>query len=371
MTETAFAAVLTEPRKFDYREYPIPDIGPEEGLLRVEAAGLCGTDYEQFAGHLDGTKWDTRPIIPGHEIMGHVDRLGREAAREWGVKEGDRVTVDSSIPCGRCFQCNAGRAVLCKSGLGYGIRKGCAEPPYLWGGYATHMYLHPRARLHPIPDDIPTNVMSLFNPLSNAVRWMLEKPNMKVGDKVVICGPGQRGLLAVFAARMAGAGQIIITGTDEDAHRLSLAAELGADATINVDQEDPVERVRDLTGGERADIVLDVSAFSIEPLIQALDIVRPGGTIVVAGLKNQKPLEGFVSDRLILDEISMVGVLSSGWISVETAIDMLRRDWKELQVLCTHGYPVGEAEKAVRVLGREITDGPEAVHIHLEATESP
>ncbi len=67
----------------------------------------------------------------------------------------------------------------------------------------------------------------------------------------------------------------------------------------------------------------------------------------------------------------MVGVLSSGWISVETAIDMLRRDWKELQVLCTHGYPVGEAEKAVRVLGREITDGPEAVHIHLEATESP
>ena len=184
MTEKAFAAVLTEPRKFDYREYPIPDIGPEEGLLRVEAAGLCGTDYEQFAGHLDGTKWDTRPIIPGHEIMGHVDRLGREAAREWGVKEGDRVTVDSSIPCGRCFQCNAGRAVLCKSGLGYGIRKGCAEPPYLWGGYATHMYLHPRARLHPIPDDIPTNVMSLFNPLSNAVRWMLEKPNMKVGDKV-------------------------------------------------------------------------------------------------------------------------------------------------------------------------------------------
>jgi alcohol dehydrogenase len=361
--------VLTEPRTFEYREYPLPDIGPEEGLLRVEAAGLCGTDYEQFSGHLDGTKWATRPIIPGHEIMGWVDRLGRDAAREWGVKEGDRVTVDSSIPCGRCFQCIAGQAVLCKSGLGYGIRKGCADAPYLWGGYATHMYLHPQARLHPIPDNVPTNVMSLFNPLSNAVRWMLEKPNMKVGDKVVITGPGQRGLLAVFAARMAGAGQVIITGKAEDEYRLSLAAQLGADATINVDEEDPVERVRDLTGGERADIVLDVSAFSTEPLIQALDMVRPGGTIVVAGLKNQKPLEGFVSDRLILDEISMVGVLSSGWVSVETSIAMIRRNWKELEVLCTHGYPVSEAEKAVRVLGREITDGPEAVHIHLEAQE--
>ncbi len=370
MTDTAQAAVLTEPRHFEYREFDIPEIGPDDGLLRVEAAGLCGTDYEQFTGDLDGTKWDTRPIIPGHEILGHVDRMGREAAREWGVKEGDRVTVDSSIPCGRCFQCNAGRAVLCKSGIGYGIRMGCADPPHLWGGYASHMYLHPRARLHPVPDDIPTDVMSLFNPLSNAVRWMLEKPNMKMGDKVVITGPGQRGLLAVFAARLAGAAQIIITGKEEDAHRLKLAAELGADATINVDAEDPVERVRDLTGGERADIVLDVSAFSTEPLIQALDMVRPGGTIVVAGLKGQKPLEGFVSDRLILDEISMLGVLSSGWLSVETAIDMIRRNWRELQVLCTHGYPVGEAEKAVRVLGREITDGPEAVHIHIDAKQT-
>ena len=170
MVEKAHAAVLTEPRTFEYRDFDIPDIGPDEGILRVEAAGLCGTDYEQFTGHLEGTRWDVRPVIPGHEVLGHVDRVGRDAAREWGVKEGDRVTVESSVPCGHCFQCAIGRPVLCKSNMGYGLRTSSDVAPHLWGGYATHMYLHPRARMHRVPDDVPTDVMSLYNPMSNAVR---------------------------------------------------------------------------------------------------------------------------------------------------------------------------------------------------------
>ena len=367
MTEKAHAAVLIEPRRFEYRDYDIPDIGADDGLLRVEAAGLCGTDYEQFAGHLEGTKWDVRPIIPGHEILGHIDRLGRNAAREWGVKEGDRVTVEASIPCGHCFQCQVGRAVLCRSNMGYGLRTGCETPPYLWGGYATHMYLHPRARLHRVPDDVPTAVMSLFNPMSNAVRWALERPGTGVGDTIVIEGPGQRGLLSVVAARIAGAGMIIVTGTAADTRRLELARELGADATIVVDDEDPVERVLALTDDGGADVVLDVAAVSTEPIVQAVDMVRPGGTIVLAGLKNQRPIDGLVTDKLVIKEISMIGVLSSSWTSVETAIDIIKRNWRELEKLCTHTYPIDQAETAVRLLGREIEDGPEPVHINLDA----
>lgn len=367
MTQTAHAAVLTEPRTFEIREYPIPDIKPDEGVLKVEAAGLCGTDYEQFNGHLTGTKWDIRPIIPGHEILGFVDRLGREAAKEWGVKEGDRVTVESSIPCGQCLQCQLGRPVLCKNNTGYGLRKSCAEPPYLWGGYATHMYLHPRARLHRAPAGVPAAAMSLFNPLANAVRWALDKPGLRVGDSIVIEGPGQRGLLAVFAAKVAGAGQVIITGTKADKERLALAKRLGADATICVDEEDPVARVLDLTAGAKADIVLDVAAVSTEPIIQAVDMVRPGGTVVLAGLKNSKPVSGLVTDRIVINEIAVLGVLSSTWTATETAIQLLGSRWRELEMLCTHSYPVRRAEQALKVLGREVVDGPEAVHVSLDA----
>jgi alcohol dehydrogenase len=367
MGESAHVAVLVEPRRFEYREYPIPETGRDDGILKIEAAGLCGTDYEQFNGHLVGTPWDVRPIIPGHEIIGRIDRVGRDAADRWRVKEGDRVVVEASIPCGQCFQCQVGRAVLCQSNMGYGLRISCDRPPHLWGAYATHMYLHPRATVHKVPDDLSTAVLSLFNPMSNAVRWGLERGGIGVNDSVVIEGPGQRGLLAVVAARVVGAGQIIVTGTKADAHRLSLARSLGADATINVDEADPVERVKALTGGRGADVVLDVSAGSTKPVVQAMEMVRPGGTVVIAGLKSRKPIEGFISDLMITKEINMVGALSSSWTAVETALGIIRRRRDDLARLCTHHYPVEKAETAVRVLGREIVDGPEAVHIHIEA----
>ena len=367
MTDKARVAVLTEPRTFDYREGRTPRHRRRRRLLRVEAAGLCGTDWEQYLGHLDNTPWSVRPIVPGHEILGWIEKVGPEAAKRWGVKEGDRVTVEASIPCGQCFQCQVGRPVLCRSGMGYGLRMGFDNPPHLWGGYGTHMYLHPRATLHRAPSDVPTSIMSLFNPMSNAVRWAVERPETGIGDTIVIEGPGQRGLLSVVAAREAGAGKIIVTGTHQDRYRLSLARELGADETIVVGSEDPVERVIEATGGRLADVVVDVSALATEPIVQAIEMVRPGGKVVVAGLKSSNPIPGFISDKLITKEISMLGVLSSSWSSVEKAIDVIRRKGDTLKKLCTHHYPVDEADRAVRVLGREIVDGPEAVHVHIEA----
>ncbi len=371
MTEKAYAAVLTERRKFDTRQVELPDTGPDDGLLRVEAAGLCGTDYEQFDGHFAGTVRGTLPMTPGHEILGRVERAGADAAKRWGVKEGDRVVMETSIACGECRQCLHGRAIHCDANMGYGIRMGFDTPPHLWGGYASHLYLDPRSRMHKVPDDIPTDAMSLFNPLSNAVHWAWERPGLKEGQTMVIEGPGQRGLLSLVVAREAGAGQVIVTGTKADRARLALATELGADATIVVDDEDPVERVREITGGHGADIVLDVSSGSTEPLLQGVDMVRKGGTLVVAGLKTHNALNNFYTDKLIFNEIAMLGVLSSDWSSTEKAVEILARRWRELQVLCTHAYPVGEAETAVRVLGREIEDGPEPVHIHLDTTVAP
>ena len=221
--------------------------------------------------------------------------------------------------------------------------------------------------MHKAPNDVPTDIMSLFNPMSNAVRWAVERPETGIGDTIVIEGPGQRGLLAVVAAREAGAGKIIVTGTRDDTLRLSLARELGADETIIVEDDDPVERVIEATDGKLADIVVDVSAFATEPITQAIEMVRPGGKVVVAGLKSFKPIPNFISDKLITKEIAMLGVLSSTWSSVEKSIDIIRRQGDALAKLCTHHYPVDQADTAVRVLGREVVDGPEAVHVHIDA----
>ena len=168
-----------------------------------------------------------------------------------------------------------------------------------------------------------------------------------------------------------GAGQIIVTGTAADKFRLEIAEELGAAATINVEKEDPVDRVHQLTNGRKADIVLDVSMGSTEPLIQGVEMLKKGGTLVVAGVKTHNALNNFYSDKLLFNEISMLGVLSSDWEDTARAIEILTDKWQELGKLCTHNYTLDEAEKAVQLLGREIQDGDEPIHIHLDTTKAP
>lgn len=362
----AHAAVLTEPRKFDIREFAIPEIGADDAVLKMEAAGLCGTDYEQYAGHLKGTPWDFFPVIPGHEIQGWVDRIGPEAKKKWRLKEGDHVVMEAIIPCGCCFQCAIGSPLQCESQMGYGLYLPSTKPPHLWGGYASHLYVHPRALLHKVPAGIPTGALSLYNPLSSAVRWAGEVPRTGVGDTVVILGPGQRGILCAVVAKESGASTVIVTGTRHDKGRLEIVRKLGATHTIDVDAENAVERVHEITGGRGADVIVDVSAQATQPIVDAVEMVRRGGTIVLAGLKSFKPVGNLVTDKIVVKEIKMIGVLSAGWVSVERALDILRRRHAELAPLCTHSIPLAQADHAVKLLGREVDDGREVVHVMLD-----
>jgi len=371
VTNTAFASVLTAKREFQLREVPIPEIASDDGVLRMECAGLCGTDYEQYDGHFIGTIHGQLPMTLGHEIMGFVEKLGSKAQKRWGVKEGDRVIVETSIPCGECLSCQDGRPVFCYKNMGYGIRIGFDLKPHLWGGYASHLYLHPNARLHKVPDNIPTGPMSLFNPLSNAVRWAWKKPALREGQTIVIEGPGQRGLLAVAVAKKLNAGLIICTGTDKDSYRLKLAKQLGADVTIDVTKENPVERVFKETGGEKADIVLDVSMGAVEPILQGIEMLKKGGIFVNAGVKSRNVISNFSSDKLLFNEISFLGVLSSDWEDTAEAVNILSDDWKTLAPLSTHSFPLDKAETAVQMLGREVEDEIESIHIHLDTMVAP
>jgi threonine dehydrogenase-like Zn-dependent dehydrogenase len=357
----ALAAVLVAPRRLELQEFAVPDAADDDGILSVEACGLCGTDYEQWIGEFDFN--NGKPLIPGHEIMGRVGAIGDAARSRWGIAEGDRIAVEGTIPCGTCKWCLTGVYKQCGK-QAYGLRVGVDVPPSLWGGYATHMYLHPRAVVHRLPSDIPTDVMSLFNPLSNAVRWTCEVGGVGLGSSVVICGPGQRGLLAVLAAADAGAQQIIVTGTKLDHARLAQAIALGATSVIDIDEQDPIAAVRQLTSGNLVDVVVDVTNGANSPIVQAVEMIRPGGKIVLAGLKGRHPIEGLLTDRIVVKEIQVLGVMSAGWTSVELAIRIIERRRDLLARLKPKAFALEDVTTAVRTLGREIVD-PDVLHLHL------
>ena len=359
---TSRAVVQEGPRRLRRLQFPLPQIGPEDALLRVEACGICGSDYEQYAGVLPAPF----PVIPGHEPVGVIDRIGDVAARRWGVKRGDRVAVETLLPCGHCPECVAGRYRLCRgrgamSAYGYISTN---TPPSLWGGYAQYMYLDPHSLVHRMSQDVPAELAVLFNPLGAGFRWAVEMPGAKVGDTVVVLGPGQRGLASVIACREAGAGCIIVTGLVADERKLALARRFGAHHTIDVQAEDPVGRVREITDGHMADVVVDVTAYALEAVTQAVDMARRGGTIVLGGTKGFKAVPDFVSDKIVVKELTVKGAFGVDYPAYEAAIHLIESGRYPLEETHTHTLPMEKAEHALRLLAREIPD-EEAIHIAL------
>src|SRR5437667_6316983 len=228
---TSRAVVQNGPRALELGELPVPDIDDESALLRVEACGICGSDAEQYAGVLPVRF----PLIPGHEPLGIIERIGDRAARRWGVDAGDRVAVESLIPCGHCRACTEGRYQLCRGRggmFGHGYVP-LAHAPGLWGAYADYMYLDPFSLVHRMRKDIPASLAVMFNPLGAGFRWAVEIPDTGPGDTVLVLGPGQRGLACVIAARAAGADTIIVTGLGRDAPKLAPPPNPGPDPTIH------------------------------------------------------------------------------------------------------------------------------------------
>lgn len=198
---TSWAMVLTGPRRLELREFPLPETGDEDGLLKLELIGVCGSDPGIYKGKTRGAD-RPYPIIPGHEIVGRVERMGPGARKRHGVKEGDRVIVEYAFGCGTCPPCLSGSYVRCEKRYTYGSMISCQDPPHLFGAYADYLYIHPRAMVHRIGEDItPETGVLISAVLGNGVRWLTEAGGLRLGQSVVIVGPGQQGLGGVVAAR--------------------------------------------------------------------------------------------------------------------------------------------------------------------------
>jgi 2-desacetyl-2-hydroxyethyl bacteriochlorophyllide A dehydrogenase len=357
------AIVQTAPRAFETRELPLPDIGADDALLRVEACGICGSDYEQYEGALPAKY----PVIPGHEPVGRIHAIGPAAAERWGVREGDRVCVEALAPCGNCPQCTSGSTHLC-SGRGgiasYGFLS-LNDPPGLWGGYAEYLYLPPAVAVHPIDEAIDPAIATLFNPIGAGFRWAVAMPRLQPGETIVVLGPGQRGLGSVLAAKEAGAGQVIVTGLDRDAPKLDLARQFGADLTLTVDKDDVRRAVREATNGRGPDVVIDVTSYATSAVTLAIDLVRRGGRVVLAGTKGLgNPVPDFFSDKIVIKELTVIGALGVDHTNYERAVRLIESRKYPLEKMHTHTLPLEEAERAIRLLsGAE--PGEQAIHIAL------
>jgi threonine dehydrogenase-like Zn-dependent dehydrogenase len=356
LPKTSFAMVQTAPRKLEARDLPLPEIDDDSGLLRVEACGICGSDYEQFEGVLR----TPLPVVPGHEPLGVVAEIGERAARRWGVDVGDRVAVETMLSCHHCGPCLGGSYHLCDSRRIYSYIP-LSEPPGLWGAYAQYLFLAPNCIVHKVDASLPASTAVMFNPLGAGFRWAVELPQTGPGDRVVILGPGQRGLASVLACREAGAAQIIVTGLAADAKKLTLAREFGADATIDVENEDARARIRELTGGRGADVVVDVSSYATEPVAASIDYVRMGGTVVLAGVKGFQPIPNFVSDKVVMKEVTIKGAIGVTRTGYANAIRLIERRQAPIERMHTHDFALPDAERAIRMLARQIP-GEESIH---------
>jgi threonine dehydrogenase-like Zn-dependent dehydrogenase len=178
---------------------------------------------------------------------------------------------------------------------------------------------------------------------------------------VVVVGPGQRGLASVIAARAAGADTVIVLGLASDARKLALAHELGADHTIDVQNEDARRRVKELTHGRGADVVVEVSANATEPVADALHYVATGGRIVLAGVKGFKAVPDFVSDLIVVKEATILGAFGVTSHAYRAAIRLIESGRVPLERLHTHDFGLEEAELAIRTLAGE-APGEASIH---------
>ena len=363
MAEKVLAAVRTGAHKTEFREYPMPEVPDDGALLKVEVAGICGTDVKFYAKPpIDD------PVIMGHENIGYIAKAGKQFMARKKVKEGDLVFVEHYVPCFACEWCHKGEYRLCAGtdwrknpeAIRYGYTS-ANRAPHLWGGFAQYMYLPWNAVLHKVPDTITPELAGVVTPMANGIQWALFDCDVGYDSSVLIQGPGQQGLSQVVACRQAGASMIIVTGTSKDKIRMDVALRLGADHVINVEEVDPAEKIRELTGGEGVDVALDCTAGGgLAPVLLGIEALRrKGGTILVQGEVATFP--DFPIGKLTNKYITVKSARGHNYRSCELALKQLASDRFPLDLVTTHRMGLEDTDRAIKAVG----DAKEVIHVSL------
>ena len=366
MSRVTAAVLAAYEQPLEIRQYPdIAEPGPGEALVRVELAGICGTDVHLWLGQLPVPL----PVILGHESAGRIERLGPGLERDWRgnlLAPGDRVTWASSLVCGECFYCRVKRQpTRCVSRKAYGISYCADEPPHLRGGYAEKILLRADTAIFKLPDTLPSEaVVGAGCALVTAIHG-LERCPVQWGDVVLIQGTGPVGLAALAVARQAGAMRTIVIGGPE--HRLELARRFGADLVIDIDgTPDPKARQKqaiEASGGYGADVVIECVGHP-EAVNEGIELCRDGGKFLVLGQYANAGNISFnphIITRKQLEVRGSWGFEPRHWDLALTLLD--RTDWKRLFAEeITHRFPLREADAALQTV-RQWRSGKTVIEI--------
>lgn len=335
------------PKEARYEEVPTPQIGPDDVLIRVKAAGLCGTDLELY----DGTMFYLTsgmaelPLIPGHEWSGEIVELGSNAS-EFSV--GDRVTGECSVGCRSCSYCVKGWYNQCPLRTETGILNRD-------GGFAEFISF-PKHFLHKC-NEMEYDEAAFIEPTGIAL-YPTKLTAVCPEDYVAVMGPGPIGLFAVQTAKAYGARKVILVGT-KDA-RLQVGKEIGADLVINIKTDNLVEKLRQATDGHMIDVVIE-AVGKVAVWDDIASIIAPRARVAMTGLfAGQKCAVDF--DPLVVNNITILGVLGGPGVWDE-AIDLHERGIITAKPLITHRLPLSEFSEGIEIM-RNRTDN--AIKVVLE-----
>ena len=343
---TCRAVVFTGDERFEVREFSVPDPPPRGAVLRVEAVGMCGSDVAQWHGKvtLPGMRY---PIVPGHEVVGVVHALAPDA--DLGVEEGDRVAVDEVL-----------RAPGPLRVYGYTAMDD-SEEVGLYGGFGEYMRILPGTVLHRLTSAAPPEELTLFEPLASALSWV-RTAEVGPDTSVVIEGPGHQGLAVLQCVLAAGAERVVVTGTASDAVRLDAARAMGAQA---VEVDAALDVVGELTDGQGADIVFDVTPAPAA-VQGAIDLVRTGGLVVLAGLKERRPVQ-IISDDIVTRSLRVVAGNAFTPASLADAVRLLNEGSVDTAALRGATFDIDHVDEAIDLLLRR-APGRDAVRVSLRHT---
>ncbi|MCS7120272.1 MAG: alcohol dehydrogenase catalytic domain-containing protein [Nitrososphaerota archaeon] len=337
----AVVKVKRGPGNVELMEKEVPKVGFDEVLIEVKYTGICGTDIHIY----HDTAFYTPPVVLGHEYSGVIVEKGS------GVKDydvGDRVTSPATIPCGKCYMCRTNHANRCVGD------KRVLGSHRADGTFAKYVNV-PASILHKIPENLPFDEAAMVELVACVVRLVYERVCVQPGDTVAVVGPGPAGLVALQAAKAAGAGLVVVTGIRADKERLETARSLGADVTVNCDEEDPVESVKSLTDGLGVDVVLEASGAP-SARRQAFQLVRKCGRVGLLGLGKPSEMD---LDRIVEGELDVKGSWGTVWTSWRRSITLLSQGKIRLAPLITaklhleewsEGFRMIEERRALKVL---------------------
>jgi threonine dehydrogenase-like Zn-dependent dehydrogenase len=358
------AAVKTGIECTALQEFECPVVADDSALLRVESAGVGGSDPELYR------KAEHAPIIMGHENVGTIAEIGASAARRWGLVPGDRVALHEYLPCWHCKWCLQGDFRLCEE-IDFFVVKDrtgtprfgtslCTRWPHLWGGYAQYLHMPWNSVIHKLPTGMDARLATLAIPFGNGFQWGVLDGGAGPGKNVLVFGPGQQGLGCVFASKAVGSMKVIVVGQSRDRARLDLALRIGADVAVDTETSDLRQAVMDATEGKGVDVVVDTTGDANGDIARsAVSLAAKGAYLSLNGL-GQAISIGDIKKWYL----TVRAPRGHGYRAVDMALRYLAASTLPVQSVCSHDFPLSETHTAIlATAGREVRG---AVHVTVD-----